>query len=314
MKVCRLTTLLCACAILLQFSAGCKKSGGEILNTAAPAASTNPVNTAVPAAEKKLTVRSIGSGEFKNSIDSAREYEAGGFIKAGVIPHHTAGAPLISGFFRLAAADTGSYDTVVIVAPNHAGDLGDVILSRRGWDVNGGVGCDTEIADALLELKIDGAKIIENDKRVEEDHSASVLIPYINYYLPGAKVVPVLVSRTLTLDSTINFAEAVSRVISASNKSVLLVCSIDFSHYLVPENAARNDVITASAIISTDYKQIHDFSNEYIDSPASLIVFLKYLSELGITAQIIDNTDASEFLGPGVRETTSYFVILGCDE
>lgn len=313
MNINKITSLLCACVVSLQALGGCKRSGIDIAGNTDPSV-ISPVNIVTPADKKKLIVRSIGSEEFNASIRNPRRYETGGLIKAGVIPHHTVGATLISGFFQAVAKNADDYDTVLIVSPNHNGDKGDIILSRCDWDTGSGVLCDIDIVNELLGLKISNVSIAENDERMEEDHSASVLMPYIDYYLPKARVAPILVSRTLTLDNTLNFGAALSRIIRDSDKRILLVCSIDFSHYLTPAAAAQNDKITVDAIENMNYKQIHDFSNEYMDSPAALIIFLQYLSELGMTAQIIDNTDASEFLGSGLPETTSYFVIVGCED
>ena len=233
-----------------------------------------------------------------------------GVIKAGVVPHHLVAADLISGFFK--ACNVNTYDTVVIVAPNHVGGHADVVYSRSDWEAFVGiVGCDVDLADSFASIRISDVLIEEADDLIESDHSASVMIPYISHYLPDAKVAPVLVSRTLSLDNTLAFASELSRIIVESEKRVLLVCSIDFSHFLTPSEAAENDRVTEDAIRTSDYQKIHDLQNEYVDSPASLIIFLRYLEYLNVKAEIIDNTDASEFLGYGIGETTSYFVIVG---
>ncbi|MDR1531867.1 MAG: hypothetical protein LBS62_06740, partial [Clostridiales bacterium] len=50
-----------------------------------------------------------------------------------VVTHHALAAPLIANFFAAAGtseAESGPYDTVIIVAPNHEGDIADVVMSR----------------------------------------------------------------------------------------------------------------------------------------------------------------------------------------
>lgn len=308
MKRLILTLLLCLCVVAVREITIQKtyvsEEGAENEKT--------PVSSGVSVERrekrKKLISRHITASEFKTSIENAREYEADGVI-AGVIPHHTTAATLIGGLFKSVAG--GSYDTVIVIAPNHDGDIADIVVSRKDWDIGNGMSCDTDIIGHLLAGGVRGATIAENDKRMEDDHSASVLMPYINHYLSNGKVAPILVSRMLTLDGTINLADTLTEIIKESGKKILLVCSVDFSHFLTPEQAKQRDSVTSAAIENKNYKQIHDFSNEYLDSPASLIVFLRYLDNLGISAQILDNTDASEFLGTGVLDTTSYFVIVG---
>lgn len=291
---------ICVCLATVMFLCGCAVNQTPVSDHMMPA----------------LTVRYPNGGVFNQSVNNPRVYEhpEGVQIKAGVIPHHATGAALISGFFKLAAVNAEEYDTVVIIAPNHKGGLGDVVVSRRDWDTGGGIRCDTDIIDALLDTRVSGIRIVENDERMETDHSASVLIPYIDYYLPKANVAPILLSRTLSLDNTYHFAEVLAQIIAGSGKRALVVCSIDFSHYLTPDEAMRNDLITIDAIREQNYVKIHELSNEYVDSPATLIVFLRYLSGLSIEAQFVDHTDASEFLGYGIQETTTYFTLIGYGE
>ncbi|MDR1689871.1 MAG: AmmeMemoRadiSam system protein B [Clostridiales bacterium] len=261
-----------------------------------------------------LSVQSITENAFKNSIKNPREYSCEGSVRAGVLPHHLTAAQIISGFFELIKSGGEKYDTVIIVAPNHKGDLADIVVTEDGWNFggNGKVSCDTELIKALLDKKGRGLDVIENRSRVETDHSASVLIPYVNYYLPNAEVATILVSRTMTLQETLNFSKTLNALLKNSEKNVLLLCSIDFSHYLQPREAMENNETVIEAMENSDYEKIHEFSNNYADSPAALIVFLEFLNENGLKAEILDNTDASEFI-PGVQETTSYIVIGGVD-
>jgi len=251
---------------------------------------------------------------FFASVKSPRAYRPDGNIAAGVVPHHLTGAVLISGFYETASRSSSGYDAVIVVGPNHKGDIADVIISRRDWDVFGGVPCDADLATALLGADIPGVGIAENDDRMELEHSASVHIPYIGYYMPGTAVVPVLVSNTISHDGALWFASALANAVSESGKRVLLVCSIDFAHGVSPEEAARNDAATAETILARDYNKISGFSNAYTDSPAALILFLRYTENRSAAIQILDNADASEFIGAGVPETTSYFILAGIEK
>jgi len=277
--------------------------------TSIPTSSPTPPPTNVPGLRCLFQ-----SDNFADAVKNAAVFQPNGGAKitAGVVPHHLVAQTLISGLLSLAAQNPPekAYDTVVIVAPNHAGDIADIIVSEKNWDFGGGVDCDTGIESAVLALrgKFD---IAQNDQRMEEDHSASTMIPFIDYYIPGAEVAPVLVSRTLSLDDTLNFAKALYDIISQSGKRVLLLCSIDFSHYLTPDKALANGTRTIQAINSRDYAMIHSFSNSYVDSPASLIIFLKYLELTGSSLDILDHTEASAFLGGGIDSTTSYIIMAG---
>lgn len=277
---------------------------------------SEPKNSLYTQTKRKLACKNITQKEFNASIENPELYIINETVVGGVIPHHTAASPLISGFFKAVSENTDDYDTVIIIAPNHQGDIGDVVLSFCDWDIGYGVYCDIDIENDIYQKKSDNYSMAEDDNRVENDHSASVIIPYVNYYLPKAKAAVFLVSRTMTLENIFNFAKTLSNTIKESNKKILLVCSVDFSHYLPPYLARENDKITKQAIQDRNYAKIYNFTNEYLDSPATLITFLVYLSESGIAdgeEKFLINTDASEFLGGGISETTTYFVIAAYD-
>jgi AmmeMemoRadiSam system protein B len=261
-------------------------------------------------AQSGLAIKNITGEQFVHSVHTPRRYDLdGGIIRAGIVPHHTTAASMISGFFAQAARHAAAYDTVVIVAPNHKGDLGDIILADQGWDIGGGVPCDTAFVTRLLAAN--GLNVIVDNQRLEDDHSASILIPYVHHYLPDTRVVTVLVSRSLGYDSVGDFARLLLDTADALERSVLLVCSIDFSHFLPPHEAMQRDRVTRQALLARDYPKIYSLCNHYIDSPAALMVFLMTLEAHGLEPQIVDNAEASVFLGYAIDETTSYFVVVG---
>ena len=267
--------------------------------------------------ERRLICRHTELAEFYDSIKNPREFLLNGNVAGGIVPHHLVAATLISGFFKAVAESTAvsgiKYDTVVIVAPNHEGETGDMIISLRDWQVWDTVFCDRDIVGGIYKNNPDGIggiEITESDGRMEEEHSVSVLIPYINYYLPGVKVAPFLLNRRLTLETVYNFTKILSDTINASGKKVLFIGSIDFSHYLPAPVAKENDKITEAAVLDRNYRTIQEFSNGYVDSPQTLNTFLLYLKNIEAdNIEILYNTDMSEFLGEGINETTSYFII-----
>jgi len=267
-------------------------------------------------ATSRLAIRHITHETFSHSIANPRQYDIEGRIMAGVVPHHGVAAPLISGFFSQAAAQAYGYDLVIILAPNHSGELGDVVLSYKDWDIGQGLFTHRDFIDSLIASK--NIHTVISHRLLEEDHSASILIPYIYHYLPNTKVAPILLNRSLSFGNTVNLFEWLNDWINhwtqESGKNVLLVASIDFSHFLTIPEAMDKDRITATAILNRDYQFIHSLNYHYLDSAAAMIIFLMYLEALDITPQIIDHTDASEFLGFGLDETTSYKVIVGIDQ
>ena len=259
--------------------------------------------------ERRHAIIHITHEEFLFSVQNPRSYDIDGLIVAGVVPHHVTAATLISGFFSSAAEFADFYDTVIILAPNHAGDFSNVISSERDWDIGEGVFTHRGFVDDLMGAG--GINAAISHTHVEGDHSAAILIPYIYHYLPDTKVASVLLNRSLSFDEIENFFRWLENWIEESGENVLLVASIDFSHFLTAPEAMERDRVTTQAIMSRDFQRIHTMGDEFLDSPPALIIFLKYLNALGINPQIIDHTDATEFLGMWIEETTSYKIIIG---
>jgi len=260
--------------------------------------------------QRHLSCKHTDFGEFNNSVQNPREFILNGDIIGGIVPHHMAAATLISGFFNAVAESGAEYDTVVIIAPNHDGTTGDIVVSYKDWQVWDTIYCDRDIIESVREKNPDGIAVTESDDRMEEDHAASVFIPYISHYLPETKVAAFLLSRRLTLENIYNFAKILSDEIKASGKRILFIASIDFSHYLPVPVAIENDRITERAILDRNYMAIQEFSNDYVDSPQALNAFLLYLKNSDTdNIEILYNSNMSEFYGEGINETTSYFII-----
>jgi AmmeMemoRadiSam system protein B len=256
---------------------------------------------------RRLSIKNIDEATFNHTIQNTGAYPDFEGLSAGVIPHHLTAASLIGGFFRAAYEDNEAYDTVVIIGPDHEPGDGEVVTSLLDWENS--VSCDTDIVSRLLSVNLTDGSITEDDSRVEDDHAVSVFAPFVARYWPEAKLVPALISRGLSYRDTLTLADALTEIINESGKRVLLICSIDFSHYLTPAEAKQRDAGTKTEIERGAYRNIHALTDANVDSPASLIVFLKYLENTGAGVRIADNAEASEFTAVGPEGTTSYFVL-----
>ena len=246
---------------------------------------------------------------FIQSVTAPRAYEIDGFIRAGVVPHHATAAAMISGFFAQAANFADYYDTIIILAPNHEGDLADVVLSYRDWDIGSGVSTHRGFVQSLHMAS--GINTAISHAHMETDHSASIFIPYIYHYLSGVKVAPVLINRSISLGGTVRLFNWLMDWIETSDENVLLLASIDFSHFLTAPEARARDIVTTEAILNRDFEKLHYLNDHYLDSPAAMIIFLMYIDAIGAALAVVDHADATDFLGPGLDEVTSYKIMAG---
>ena len=245
---------------------------------------------------------------FVYAVKNAREY--GTFdARAGVVPHHLTAAPLIAGFFKAIRDGGEAIETVVVVGPDHEGADGEITVSGADWDNR--VLCDAGLIDAITGVRLTDGKIESNDAIIKADHAVGALVPFIGHYLPGAKIAPVLLNKSLSYGDAFAFAGALADIINTSGKKILLLCSIDFSHYLTPKDARVKDAETILTMERCDYRELYAFNDAHADCRAALIVFLYFLEVNGLELTVVDHTDASAFTGPCADETTSYFILVG---
>lgn len=254
--------------------------------------------------QKTLNILHVPDDVFVKSIENARDYKQSDNTVCGVVPHHIVAAELIAGFFK--SIKNTEYDTVIIIAPDHSGGYGQAVISRLGWSVGNGVTeCDTELLSKITAIK--DLDFVTDDNRLQSDHSASNLIPYIQHYLPKAKIVPILLTNRIEKTEAERFADKLYKTVSG--KKCLVIFSIDFSHYLTPPDAQRHDKVTRQAIMSNNLLKISNMSNNYLDCPPALEIFLSYAKAAGGKLQILDNSDASKLINLNGGQTTSYFII-----
>lgn len=244
--------------------------------------------------------------EFKRSVSDMKPTGPSEIkIKGGIVPHHLLACNLISSFFS--SLSDSKPDYVVVIAPNHNG-IGkkQIITGSRSWATPFGVlDGDTELSKSLLE-DIDTE---ENYPVLENDHSISGLVPYIKYYIPDSRIIPVMLKGSLSLEDCKNLSQRIQRTMAGKN--YVIIASIDFSHYLTLDKAEKMDEITLKAIQDRDYKSIRNMGNDNLDSPPSLITFLETMQQTGVDKFNVTAHSNSDKIG-GIRteSTTSYFTIL----
>lgn len=170
-------------------------------------------------------------------------------IFGAVLPH---AGHLYSGyqtipFFQLIRRHRLFPDTFVIVHPNHVGHGPAVAIDESEiWSNSiGEVPVDTELARAMKLPFDSGAHVRE--------HSAEVIIPFIQYFLSDHpfSIVPVCM-----LEQSHSMASHISkRVIKATKKTgrkIMLLASCDFSHFLSPAEGAQMDQMIIDHILQGD--------------------------------------------------------------
>ncbi len=222
-------------------------------------------------------------------------------ILGGVIPHHLLPSFIIADLFKNLANQKP--DTVILIGPNHY-ELGEkpILSSVEGWETPFGlVEPDQKILKDLHDKNI----ISFDEKVLDREHSVGGIVPFLKYYIPNAKIVPIILSGNLTMDQIRSLVEAVAPKI---NKKTVVIASVDFSHYQIKSQAEANDEITLRLMQMKDYPQIMRLNSAYVDSPPSIITLLMIMEKKGKNEfNLIYHTNAGEILKDTSHEVTSYF-------
>jgi AmmeMemoRadiSam system protein B len=218
-----------------------------------------------------------------------------------IVPHHwLAGHLILAGLRDLGAGRR--LRRLVLLAPNHIGAGGALVTtSDRPWQTPfGRVDADVDAVRSLVDA---GAATLAPD-RLTHEHSVNGLVPALASQLPGVRLVPLAVHSGLRREEVLGYALALSRL---ADEGTAFVASVDFSHYLPPEEARARDGETLAALRVLDSASVLGFSNEHLDSPGSMAILMETMRLLGATRfELRANTNSAELMGRAPSGVTSY--------
>jgi AmmeMemoRadiSam system protein B len=208
---------------------------------------------------------------------------------------------LILGGLRDLAA-SGEYERIIVIGPNHvnAGSAA-VATSDRSWQTPFGL----VQSDAGAIGRLTGGGLVRSEPEVlAYEHSVAGVVPAIAYYLPEARVVPLVLRHDLTAAEVERLAAALVPLLDGGT---VIVAAVDFSHYLQAKEARARDGETLAALEALDSSRILSFGDEHVDSPASIAVVMEAMRLKGVGEfQLMENTNSSELGGSARAPVTSY--------
>lgn len=144
--------------------------------------------------------------------------------------------------------------TVVILGPNHTG-LGALfsIMAQGSWQMPlGNIEVDAELAKRILQK----SKYLEQDTKAHlHEHSIEVQLPFLQFFLPSVKIVPIIVSSA-DFQVYDEIGGAITKSLKEAREDCLIVASSDMTHYETQETAKANDNLAIEAILKLDGKEL----------------------------------------------------------
>jgi MEMO1 family protein len=224
-------------------------------------------------------------------------------ICGGIVTHHFLASGLMVRFFT-GLQQHSAPDTIVLLGPNHFHHgLANISVSSLPWKTPFGV----LPTDQQLVQKISAAtQLPEDPDAFSGEHSVGVLIPFVKYYFPRSRVVPILIdvnAKSLPLARLRNVLSSFLK-----NPRTLLLLSMDFSHDAVASIAEARDVQAQEVISTMDAPKT---KNLHTDCRKGLWLLLESLKQAGYTGvQFNEHTNSSRLTGkPDQPDVTSYFTI-----
>ena len=166
----------------------------------------------------------------------------------GIVSPHAgysySGPHACHGFLELSKYN--EIDTVIVLGTNHTGMGYPTSLFPLGeWQTPlGSIQIDEEIHKQFTDLIRPNAKKIgfgvDSDAHFTE-HSIDNQLPFLQYTIKNAfKILPITMGDHSLITCNI-VANALSKIISSTEKHIVIVASSDFTHYLSPAEAEKKD-------------------------------------------------------------------------
>jgi len=176
-------------------------------------------------------------------------------------------------------------DTFIIMGPNHTGSGKPLSIMTEGvWK--------TPLGEVEIDSEL-GKKILATSKHLQEDktahlyeHSIEVQLPFLQYFKPDFKLVPIVFGHA---SGTIykEIGKEIAKAVKKSGKEVVIIASSDMTHYESQESAQAKDTQAIEAILDLNEDELLKRVDELNISmcgfaPAvSLIVAAKELGAAG---------------------------------
>jgi AmmeMemoRadiSam system protein B len=221
----------------------------------------------------------------------------------GILTHHFLASGLIVRFFA-GLKGQSSPETIILLGPNHFHQgLANISISSLPWKTPFGV----LQADGQLVRQIAKAiQLPEDAEAYTGEHSVGVLIPFLKYYFPQSRVVPILIDVNADTSRLHRLREVLAA--RMENPKTLLLLSMDFSHDSVAAIADARDEQARAVISSMETSKTNDL---HVDCRKGLWLLLESLKQLRCDrVQINEHTNSAQLIGkPEQPDVTSYFTI-----
>lgn len=256
---------------------------------------------------------------FLHAINQAnKSFDNSTATRGVIIPHHLLASELIAKGISYLNSD--QVETIIVISPNHS-EAGQQLVqsSFATWITPHGklkaetdsiIGLEQMIKTSSDDLLIFGI----NHQSFEKEHGIAGLVPFFQYYLPEAKIFPLIIKGGGSIGQLQRVSKSIKQLFAngfLNKEKTIVVGSVDFSHELLPQQAEKNNEVTQKLLENQDWDNLFKLNNEYLDSPASAYLTYQIAEYLGSTqVNEIANTNSGKIFNIYDKGCVSYFVFL----
>ena len=145
-------------------------------------------------------------------------------------------------------------DTFIIIGPNHTGSGKPFSIMTDGtWQTPlGKVEIDSELGKKLLA----NSRYLQEDKAAHfYEHSIEVQLPFLQYFKPDFKLVPIVLAYAGGAIYK-EIGKELAKSVKELNKKVVIIASSDMTHYEPQTSAQRKDSQAIEAILDLDEDEL----------------------------------------------------------
>lgn len=216
----------------------------------------------------------------------------------GVVPHHALVSAEIEKFW-LSLSKQFKPKLIILIGPDHENAGKDKITTPE----------KAEVFSSKISLYAKTpTNLVKDDEVFSFDQSFTIHIPLIVRNFPRAQVLPIALRADAKYPELLNLANELKVTLKGK---ILVVSSVDFSHYKKWQDAEKFDEGTISAIKAFDYEKLALFGSEHLDSSQSIILMnLLVCPQKNCTYEEIFHGNSAQYPNQSPIVTTSYYSLI----
>ncbi|MDY0266949.1 MAG: AmmeMemoRadiSam system protein B [Methanimicrococcus sp.] len=151
--------------------------------------------------------------------------------------------------------------TYVLLGPNHTGLGKPLSYSANTWKTPlGKIEADKELAKYFKD-----SRVVRNEDAHIREHSLEVLLPFLQYKM---KETPFQIFPIAMGDQSREAAQEIADILIPlmNEKSIAVIASSDFSHYVSEDSAKEEDAVIIKKIEAGDVNEFYNFLSSFNSS------------------------------------------------